>query len=111
MLLKKLNLKRPSLSSVEKGFGLGASIAISALIITKCAVAIQSGIRTLRGSKPKKKVLVVVSDSHTDNPQEDAEGTPVEEEEKQPTTTEDPNPTIEEPKKANPSGKRNVAKK
>lgn len=110
MLLKKLNFKKPSLSSLEKDFGLGASIAISALIITKCAVAIQSGIRTLKGSKPKKKVFVVVSDSHADNPQKDAKDTPVEKE-SNPTPTENPNPTIEEPKKANPSGKRNVAKK
>lgn len=106
----KFTFKKPSLTNIEKGFGLGASIAISALIIVKCCVAIKSGIQTLKDSHPKKKVLVVVSDSHADNPQEDAEGTPVEEE-KQPIPTEDPNPTIEEPKKANPSGKRNVAKK
>lgn len=68
----KFTFKRPSLATIEKGFGLGASIAISILIIVKCSVAIKSGVQTLMGTQPKKKVLVVVSEDHEESQEDES---------------------------------------
>lgn len=99
----KFTFKKPSLATIEKGFGLGASIAISALIIVKCYVAIKSGIQTLRGMHPKKKVFVVVSEDHEESQEDESL-----KEEKE-SIPEDSNPTsgkpVEEEKTVDESSK------